>query len=37
VTKEEPKVSKTAETSKSWKDDEDDDEAMSYFEKLAQD
>jgi len=37
VTKEEPKVSKTAETSKSWKDDDDDDEAMSYFEKLAQD
>jgi hypothetical protein len=37
VTKEEPKVSKTAETSKSWKDDDDDDEAMNYFEKLAQD
>ena len=37
VTKEESKVSKTAETSKSWKDDDDDDEAMNYFEKLAQD
>lgn len=34
--KEESKPSKTAESSKSW-DDGDDDETMSYFEKLAQD
>ena len=37
VEKEAPKASKNAESSKPWVDDDNDDEAMSYFEKLAQD